>query len=93
MDCNSVRYSRHAIERMFQRSIRPDEVAECIRLGEAIANYPDDSPYPSALLLGFARGLPLHVLVAREDETADCYVVTVYRPDPALWGSDFRTRR
>jgi len=93
MDCNSVRYSRHAIERMFQRSIRPDEVAECIRLGEAIASYPDDSPYPSALLLGFVSGLPLHVLVAREDETADCYVVTVYRPDPALWGSDFRTRR
>ncbi len=78
---------------MFQRSIPPDEVSECIRLGEVIASYPEDPPYPSALLLGFVKGLPLHVLVAREDETADCYVVTVYRPDPALWDDAFRTRR
>ena len=93
MDCKSVRYSRHAIERMFQRSIRPDDVLACIRSGEAIANYPDDSPYPSALLLGFVQDWPLHVLVAREPETGNCYVVTAYRPDPELWGSDFRTRR
>ena len=93
MDCKSVRYSRHAIERMFQRSIPPDDVLECIRSGEVIANYPDDSPYPSTLLLGFAGSRPLHVLAAREPETGNCYVVTVYRPDPELWGSDFRTRR
>jgi len=78
---------------MFQRSIPPDEALECIHSGETIARYPDDSPYPSALLLGFLRDLPLHVLVARDSETGNCYVVTVYRPDPELWGSDFRTRR
>ena len=33
MDCKSVRYSRHAIERMFQRSIPPDEILECIHSG------------------------------------------------------------
>ena len=92
MDCGSVSFSRHAIERMFQRSVSPDEILQCIRSGEVIANYPDDSPYPSALLLGFAQGAPLHVLVAR-DETGNCYVVTVYHPDPELWGSDFKTRR
>ena len=78
---------------MFQRSIPPDEIFECIRSGEVIANYPDDSPYPSALLLGFTHGAPLHVLVARDDDRGNCYVVTVYRPDPELWGSDFKTRR
>jgi hypothetical protein len=51
VECNSVHFSRHAIERMFQRSIPPDGIFECIRSGEVIANYPDDSPYPSALLL------------------------------------------
>jgi hypothetical protein len=93
MDCHSIHFSRHAIERMFQRSIPPDGIFECIRSGEVIANYADDVPYPSALLLGFAQGAPLHVLVARHDETGNCYVVTVYRPDPELWGSDFKTRR
>jgi hypothetical protein len=93
VECNSVHFSRHAIERMFQRSIPPDEIFECIRSGEVIANYPDDSPYPSALLLGFTHGAPLHVLVARDDKTENCYVVTAYRPDPELWGTDFKTRR
>jgi len=93
MDCKGVRYSRHAIERMFQRSIRPDEIMEVIRSGEVIASYPDDSPYPSALLLGFVRKVPVHVLVAQERPTGTCFVVTVYRPNPELWSSDFRTRR
>lgn len=93
MDCSSVHFSRHAIERMFQRSIPPDEIFECIRSGEIIANYADDLPYPSALLLNFTQQTPLHVLVARDDQTGSCYVVTVYHPDPELWGSDFKTRR
>ena len=49
--------------------------------------------YPSTLLLGFTQRVPLHVLVARDDEMGNCYVVTVYHPDPELWGSDFKTRR
>lgn len=90
MDCNSIRFSRHAIERMFQRSIRPDDVSACIRSGEAIANYPDDSPYPSVLLPAFVGDLPIHVLVAREEEGADCYVVTVYRPGSGIVGQRFQ---
>ena len=93
MNCESVRYSRHAFERMFQRGIPPDAILECIRFGEVIASYPEDAPYPSTLLLGFAGGLPVHVLVARESGTGRCHVVTVYRPDPELWSSDFKTRR
>jgi hypothetical protein len=33
------------------------------------------------------------VVVAVEPDTRECYVVTVYPPDPELWNSDFRTRR
>lgn len=93
MDCNRILYSRHAIERMFQRNIPPDEIIEVIRSGEVIASYPDDSPYPSVLVLGFVRGLAVHALVAREQKTGNCYVVTVYRPDPEMWSNDFKARR
>ena len=61
--------------------------------GEVIANYSEDKPYPSALLLGFVDGGPVHVVVARDEQTGDCYVVTGYVPDPKLWADDFRTRR
>src|SRR5471030_1267248 len=43
---------RHAFERMFQRGIDLDAVAQVISSGEVIADYPDDQPYPSTLLLG-----------------------------------------
>ena len=93
MNCETIQFSRHAIERMFQRSIAPDEVLECIRSGDVVENYPDDLPYPSALLLGISDGMPLHVLVARDEGSRSCYVVTAYRPDPLLWAADFKTRR
>lgn len=52
MDCSTLRYSRHAFERMFQRGIPPDAVTQIIAEGEVIADYLEDQPYPSVLLLG-----------------------------------------
>lgn len=46
MNCNSVIYSRHAIERMFQRAIAPEEVVAVLQSGETIASYPEDTPIP-----------------------------------------------
>ena len=93
MNCNSVIYSRHAIERMFQRAIAPEEVVAVLQSGETIASYPEDTPYPSLLLLGQAQNQPVHIIVARDPTTDRCYVVTVYRPDSQLWGPDYKTRR
>jgi len=42
---------------MFERSIDHSEVAEAILLGEVIAEYPDDEPLPSLLILGFGKGV------------------------------------
>ena len=53
MDCSSVHYSRHAIERIFQRGLSPAAIAAVLQAGEVIAGYPEDTPYPSQLLLGF----------------------------------------
>lgn len=68
-------------------------IAAVLRVGEVIADYPEDAPFPSRLLLGFALGQPVHVVVARDPESGACFVVTVYRPDPQLWEQDHKTRR
>ncbi len=78
---------------MFKREIPPDAVVRIIGSGEIVSDYPNDTPYPSVLLLGFQAGDPVHVVVARDNYTGVCYVVTVYRPDSRLWNADFKTRR
>ena len=92
MECSQVTYSRHAVERMFQRGISPEMVLELLQSGEFITSYPVDETYPSVLLLGFVEQQPVHAVVARDPASGVCYVVTVYRPDPLLWGPDFRTK-
>lgn len=93
MECKEILFSGHAIRRMFERAIQRDAVKAVIMEGESIAEYPDDTPYPSSLMLGFYNDMALHVVVSRDSETENCYVVTVYQPDPELWEAGFRTRR
>lgn len=93
MDCSTLRYSRHAFERMFQRAIPPDAVAKIIAEGEIIAEYSEDQPYPSVLLLGKHADEPVHAVVARDTATGNCYLVTIYRPDPTIWDETFKQRK
>lgn len=93
MECSAVRFTGHAFERLFSRAILPDSVLRIIQEGEMIASYPDDTPFPSVLILGFEKRAPIHVVVAKKPGTGTCFVVTVYRPDPDLWSNDFKTRR
>lgn len=93
MDCSGFRFSRHALERMFQRTIPPKAVRAVVATAETIASYPEDQPFPSVLLLGFHDGRPVHVVAAIDPDTAICHVITVYRPDPQTWEEGFKTRR
>ena len=93
MNCASVLFSGHAVRKMFERGLSKDLVKSAILCGEIIMEYPDDRPYPSVLVLGFASGFPVHAVVAKGPGNGHCAVVTAYRPDPALWSDDFKTRR
>ena len=93
MNCARLVFSGHAIQRMFERAIGRDDVKEVVAHGEAVAEYPDDSPYPSRLILGWVNSKPVHVVVAVDRATAACIVITVYQPQPDWWKNDFRTRR
>jgi hypothetical protein len=78
---------------MFERAINKDAVKRVIEGGEVIVKYPDDTPYPSYLMLGFDHESAIHVVTSKDSVTGNCYVITVYQPDPVLWESDYRTRR
>lgn len=93
MRYDEVLFSSHAIQRMFDRGITTEDVLSIVRAGEIIADYPDDQPYPSYLVLGSPRGRSLHVVIAVDSDNSRCFVIIVYQPDPALWSADFRTRR
>lgn len=92
MECKTLHFSRHAFERMFQRDIDPAAIARIVAEAEAIFEYPDDKPYPSALLLGFYGKQAIHAVVARSGQ-GDCHLVTLYWPDPAIWDETFKRRR
>lgn len=88
-----VIYRVHAVRRMFERGISEEEVSQVLSDGEEIAAYPDDTPYPSRLLLGWRGNRPMHVVAAYNGQDDEQIVITVYEPDPALWEEGFRRRR
>ena len=49
---------------MFERGITDADVHTVLSEGEEIAAYPEDTPYPSWLLLGWRGDNPLHVVAA-----------------------------
>jgi len=93
MECRALVFSGHAVQRMFERGIDEAHVRQVVISGEVIADYPDDSPYPSRLLLGFVGERPLHVVLAIDSAGERCYVITVYEPDPTQWEAGYRVRR
>ena len=82
----------HAIQRMYQRNISEVEVRHVITTGETVEDYPDDTPYPSRLVLGWNDRRPIHVVVADNVDEQENIVITVYEPDPLEWQPDFKRR-
>ncbi|MDG4595863.1 MAG: DUF4258 domain-containing protein [Candidatus Contendobacter sp.] len=85
-------FREHALLRMAERGISHQDVKAALERGEVIRHYPDDTPYPSRLLLHWIEGQPLHVVAAPVGDDTEI-VITVYRPDPALWEPDFKRKR
>jgi len=87
----TVIYRAHAIKRMFERRISEEAVHAVLSTGEVIESYPNDTPYPSKLVLGWTGNRPIHIVVAETNETD--IVITVYEPDPERWDHQFKHRR
>jgi hypothetical protein len=93
MNRAEIMFTGHAIQRMFERRISKDEVVKIIKSGSKIIDYPDDKPFPSYLILGYLKKLPIHVVVAQPKNSKTIFVITVYIPDSSIWDSDFKNRR
>ena len=88
-----LRFKVHAIIQMDERGLGVDDVRMALDNGEDIETRPEDHPYPARLVLGLCRLGVLHVAVRDNIEGDEIIVETAYRPDPALWEPDFKTRR
>ncbi len=51
---------------MAQRGVSEEAVMYALLTGETIQVYPDDTPFPSELILGWREGRPLHIVVATD---------------------------
>jgi Domain of unknown function (DUF4258) len=89
---NKLIFRKHALQRMFQRSIRVEDVRTVLSGGRSIIDYPDDTPYPSRLMLGWCGERPIHVVAADTPES-ETIIITVYEPDPALWEPGFERKK
>lgn len=91
-DCKVKIFSRHAIQKMFQRKISKSEIDFVISTGKIIKEYPDDLPHPIFLILGFNVNRPLHIVIGFNKSNNICIIVTVYEPDPKIWKDNFSRR-
>jgi len=87
-----MRWTEHAMQRLFKRGIAKDEITQSLMTGEIIEQYPDDYPYPSCLVVGLTiKGEYLHVVCGSGEP--DLWIITTYRPDQAEWSKDFKARK
>jgi hypothetical protein len=61
-------------------------------MGEVIEEYPDDTPYPSRLILGCYRSRAIHVVAANNSIDGEIIIIIVYETDPSEWDSNCRKR-
>lgn len=88
-ECNEIRVTGHAIQRMTERGILYDQVLETVFWGKIIAEYTTDKPFPSVLILYFIEGKAIHVVISRDESSGICALITAYWPDGAQWNEDF----
>ncbi len=89
---DNIIISLHAQERLRQRGIRAKDVRNCIMSGEIIEQYPDDFPFPSCLIFGYAvNGKIIHVVAS--DEGTGSRIITAYFPDNVKFEDDLKSRR
>lgn len=89
------RLTKDATILRLERGITIAELERMLLNGEIIERYPHDKPYPSCLVLGWlTSGDPLHIVCSTRGNIEPALrIVTLYKPEDALWESDYKTRK
>jgi hypothetical protein len=85
------RFTKHSLERLFERGISPIECEEAFQKGDVIESYNDDKPFPSELRIAKVTGRYLHLVTAKDG--SNVHVITAYEPDPTRWDKNFKERK
>jgi hypothetical protein len=88
-----LEFRAHAIRRMYERKISKDEVRDVIKIGKIIEEYPDDTPFPSKLIIGWINTRPIHVVLADIIEDKKTIIITVYEPNIKKWNENFERKK
>lgn len=88
---NTIQVTAHVLKRCRERKITLDDIISCIMNGEIIENYPNDYPYPSALVIGYKKETPIHLVAGIGD--GKLWIITAYFPDPNQWDNNFTVRK
>lgn len=87
-----IKWRNHATRRLLERQLKRSNVLQSIVNGEIIEEYQKDSPFASCLILGYDENkMPIHTVCSIGE--GFLWIITVYRPDPSKWESDFKTRK
>ena len=87
------RVSLHAAEEMLADELSESQVLIATDSGEVIEDYPSAFPFPACLMLGHTpESVPIHAVWAFEAGACYAVLITVYKPEPARWTVDLRTR-
>ena len=87
--------SEHGYDELDDDGILASDALVSIASATVVEDYPDRARGPSVLTLQIdVEGRPIHVVWAIPDgESRPAVLVTAYRPDPALWDSEFKRRK
>jgi hypothetical protein len=87
--------TEHGFEELRKDGILLADAISGIAAAVVLEDYPERQRGPGILTLQHdAAGHPIHVVWALPaNERRPAVLVTAYRPNPALWDSDFRTRK
>ncbi|MCK4405772.1 MAG: DUF4258 domain-containing protein [Hadesarchaea archaeon] len=88
----TIIWRRHARREAEDENISESMLEDALRKEFVLVErYPQDPYGESALVLVFVNGRPVHVVLSTRESF--CYLVTVYVPDPARWGTTFTRRK
>lgn len=89
-----VRISDHGYRQIQDRAFVFEHLLASVAKAELVEDYPDFHKGPSVLMLTIIDGEEVHMVWGiPKGQDRPTWLVTAYRPDPAEWMPDNKTRR